>query len=134
MKTVLIAFAVLLAILTLISAFGGSLNREGFEDESFPLIQDEDTQHSTENFWEEQQKALVEQFAEDHEQKAVEPFEDTIQQEAMMHTAEHAQEPMMHTTEHAQENFAGCGNYKEDFVNLDDIEPYEDEKATYGAY
>jgi hypothetical protein len=122
MKTVLIAFAVLLAILTLISAFGGSLNREGFEDESFPMIQDDDTQKSSENFWEEQQKALVEQFAEEQEHKAIEPFEETKQEKEMMHSAEHV-----------QENFAGCGNYKEDFANVEDIEPYEDEK-TYGAY
>lgn len=124
MKTVLIAFAVLLAILTLISAFGGSLNREGFEEESFPLVHDDETKHSSENFWEEQQKALVEQFAEEHEQKHLEPFQETKHHEG---TEE------MHTAEHVQENFAGCGNYKEKFANEEEIEPYEDEK-TYGAF
>lgn len=125
MKTVLIAFAVLLAILTLISAFGGSLNREGFENESFPSVHDDETKHSSENFWEEQQQALVEQFAQEHEQKHLEPFQETKDHEAA--------ETAIHTAEHVQENFANCGDYKEKFANKEDIEPYEDEK-TYGAF
>lgn len=83
MKTLLITFAVLLIILTLISAFGGSLKIEKFEDEympevtqdGFPSFQPEVSpnihpqvdpnfipnmaQENVENFWEEQQKSLM---------------------------------------------------------------------------
>ena len=122
MKNILIAFAVLLAILTLISAFGGSLNRERFEDESFPDM----TTQTTENFWEEQQQALAQQFVEQQNaSKVTEEFqsEETTNESQVMPIAEQT-----------QENFASCGNYKEDFVDEElDIEPYEDEK-TYVAF
>ncbi len=123
MKTLFITFGVLLVILTLISAFGGSLNHETFEEEPLPL----DTQASSQDFWQEQQKALVESFLETQEQ---EPTTDAYV-----------------TPEHTQENFGSCGNYKEEFENAPeaepqgfpeyetglDIEPFEDEK-TYGAF
>lgn len=102
MKTLLITFAVLLIILTLISALGGSLTIEKFEDEYtpevpqdvFPNVQTEVqsemppmTQENVENFWEEQQKSLMhnsyegfnqcaykEEFQQDHENEgALEP-------------------------------------------------------------
>jgi uncharacterized membrane protein YraQ (UPF0718 family) len=76
MKTLLITFAVLLIILTLISALGGSLKIETFEDEYLPEVQQTEvvdeyptempsqieqpmTQENVENFWEEQQKSLM---------------------------------------------------------------------------
>ena len=115
MKTLLITFAVLLAILTLISAFGGSLSREQFEEAPMPFLEDEKVGASTENFWEEQQKHLVESFMEEKEQdsnSAVLP--------------EHSQDNV--------EQFATCGNQKENFSNGKDIEPYEDDSKTYGAF
>ena len=126
MKNILIAFAVLLAILTLISAFGGSLNREGFEDESFP---DMNTQ-TTENFWEEQQQALAQQF--------VEQQENTSDVPGFSNGPEYQATPAVSTivpiAEQTQENFASCGAYKEEFTAEEpEFEPYEDEK-TYGAF
>jgi hypothetical protein len=125
MKNILIAFAVLLAILTLISAFGGSLNREGFENESMPNM---NTQ-TTESFWEEQQQALAEQFLEQQKDSSVvtEEFKSEVMPEEF-------DSQVMPIAEQTQENFASCGNFKEDFVDGEkDIEPYEDEKS-YGAF
>jgi hypothetical protein len=132
MKNILIAFAVLLAILTLISAFGGSLNREGFEDETFPEMHTQ----ATESFWEEQQQALAQQHVEQHN--------NPIEVKEEFESQEPTEEPQWPTAEQVQENFASCGNMKENFTSCGnmkenfvdaehDIEPYEDEK-TYGAF
>jgi hypothetical protein len=122
MKTLLITFGVLLVILTLISAFGGSLTRERFEEESMPSVYtEEEMPASTENFWEEQQKSMLEAFTENKEQE-----QEQEQEQPLMHTAEHSQDNM--------EQFASCGYQKETFTNSElDIEPFEEEK-TYGAY
>lgn len=117
MKTLLITFAVLLAVLTLISAFGGSLSRERFEEEPMPFLENEKVGASTENFWEEQQKHLVESFMEEKENE------------------KDSNSTML--PEHSQENvepFATCGSQKENFSNGKDIEPYEDDSKTYGAF
>jgi hypothetical protein len=130
MRSLFITFAVLLAILTLISTLGGSLNHETFIEEPLPF-----EQPSSHHFWKDQQKALVESFLESKEAESSNGFN--------------------FVAEHNQENFASCGNYKEDFVDepeqeptqyqyqeqaqepaqepTQDIEPFEDEK-TYGAF
>jgi hypothetical protein len=131
MKNILIAFAVLLAILTLISAFGGSLNRERFEDESFPDMNPQ----TTESFWEEQEQVLAQQYVEqqNNTSEVTEGFEtqEVPEEFESQETPEESQWPI---AEQVQENFASCGNYKEKFVDEEEnIEPYEDEK-TYGAF
>jgi uncharacterized membrane protein YgcG len=108
MKKLLIAFGVLLALLTLISAFGGSLSSEGFEEEeTMPPVYD-----ATETFWQEQQNALVESYVDDTQQ--------TEEDNANL-TAEHTQSNV--------ETFASCGNVKENFTDADlDVEPFEEDQ------
>ena len=143
MKNILIAFAALLALLTLITALGGSINSERFEEESTPLEQQIAT-----NFWGQQQAALTEQFEEeqnDMEYDGNDMEYDGNDMEEEQNDMEDNQNEMMNEetqqdipiAEHVQENYASCGSYyKEDFEDanvVEDVEPFEDEK-TYGAF